>query len=642
MEWQQRDISLLISVWLALTGSSGVGHPPGSMHVLDRGTLVVLAALVACDRPAADDQAPPQQAALVPSKASPEAASPVKEESEKPASGDAEADSKAAGEDKTAKPTEDGAEEPSSMSLAAKVEQFAVVEVTADVSGLPESERKALDEIIGAAKLMDPIFDRQVWRENPDLAKTLATATDEASKARYAYFRIMRGPWDRQAHHEAFATELKRPPGGGFYPSDLTEEAFNSYVEAHADQADALRGLFTVVERDGDNLKATPYAEVYGEWLKPAAEHLRAAAKLTTNASLKAFLNARADAFLSDDYYASDKAWMDLDSQVEVTIGPYETYEDQLAGLKASYEAFVTVSDPEASAALDKYKGYLPQMEANLPVADEVKTERGGASPIRVVDLVYASGDARKSVQTIAFNLPNDERVRKEKGAKKVLLRNVIETKFDKIMMPIGKAVLAPEHHENLSSEAFFLQTLFHELSHSLGPAFSRGAKEGEQVEIRVALGAHYSPLEECKADVLGAYNLLFMIEKGELAAEMREKILTSYFGGLFRSVRFGVAEAHGQGAAIQINRYLEDGAASFDDTNHQIKVDLTKLEASLASLASDLIMLQHNGDRAAAGAFLDKYGVMSPTMETVLGTLGDVPVDLRPYYPLAGESAPY
>lgn len=524
-------------------------------------------------------------------------------------------------------------------SFSERVGQFAVAELTADVSGLPESERKALDELIEASKLLDPVFDRQAWAGNPALDAELSKATDAEGKPKYAYFKMMRGPWDRQADHEPFAIATPRPAGGGFYPEDLTEDDFHAYVKAHPDQKDALQSLFTVVTRNGDALETTPFSKAYAQWLDPSAEHLRTAAGLTKNASLRKFLNARAKAFGSDDYYASDKAWMDLDSRVEITIGPYETYEDQLVGLKASFEAFVTVSDPKASEALAKYKKYLPQMEAHLPVDDAVKTVRGAASPIRVVDLVYTSGDARKSVQTIAFNLPNDERVRKEKGAKKVLLRNLIETKFNEIMKPIGMVVLDKAHHADLSSDAFFHQVLFHELSHSLGPAFTE--KDGAKVEVRMALGNHYSALEECKADVMGAYNILFMIEKGEFPKEFREQLLASYFAGLFRSVRFGVAEAHGRGAAVQINRFIADSAATFDDAKAEFSVDFDKLTTSIEGLVKDLVMLQHHGDKAKADAFLDELGVMSPPMEKALAKLGGIPVDIRPVYPVAGETAP-
>ena len=471
-----------------------------------------------------------------------------------------------------------------------------------------------------------PVFDRQAWAGNPEHEKTL-------KGDKLAYFRIMRGPWDRQAEFEPFAIDKKRPEGGGFYPEDLTAEEFKK------NKSEELESLYTVVERKDGKLVAVPYSEAFGEWLKPAAEHLKTAAGLTKNKSLAKFLKSRAKAFGSDDYYQSDKDWMDLDSRVEITIGPYETYEDHLLGLKASFEAFVTVSDPAESEKLEKYKKYLPQMEQHLPVENHVKTQRGSESPIRVVDLVFSSGDARKSVQTIAFNLPNDERVRKEKGAKKVLLRNSIQTKFEKIMKPIGEKVLDPKHHEQLSGEAFFNQVLFHELSHSLGPAFV--TVDGNKEEIRKVLGPAYTALEECKADVMGAYNILFMIEKGELPKDMQDKVLASYFGGLFRSVRFGVAEAHGRGAAVQINRFLDEGAVDYAGDTQTFSIDFGQLRAAIEHLVRDLVMIQHRANPDEANAFLDKWGRMTKPMQSALAKLDAIPVDLRPIYPLAGETGP-
>ena len=515
-----------------------------------------------------------------------------------------------------------------------KVNRYTPARITADVSHLPASERAVLDRLIAAARHLDPIFDRQAFPGGPALREALARDSSAEGRARLAYFDIMRGPWDRQDHHSPFATDLPHPPGAGFYPPDLGAEAFRAWVDAHPGDRASFEGLFTVIERGGEGLVAVPYSRFFAAWLGPAAARLREAADLTENESLRRFLRSRADAFETDDYYQSDKDWMDLDSAVEATIGPYETYEDELLGLKASFEAFITVGDPTASARLTKYKGLLPAMEDHLPLPDALKTRRGAESPIRVVDLVFASGDGRKSVQTLAFNLPNDERVRAEKGAKKVLLRNVIEAKFDLLLRPIAERLLDPSQLRHLSAEAFFNETLFHELSHSLGPAFVGGGG----VEVRLALGPTYSAIEEAKADVMGCYDVLYMIERGEMPASMHDEILVSYFAGLFRSTRFGLAEAHGRGAALQLNRLMEDGGARFDPVEARFTVDLPKLEASVTALVRDICVLQHAGDRAAAEAMLARYGVVSPPMAQALGKLGDLPIDLYPIYPLAGE----
>ncbi|PCC71304.1 Peptidase family M49 [Nannocystis exedens] len=555
--------------------------------------------------------------------------------------------------DEAAEPAEPAPKRPEAKAptqaelLRAKIDQFVTSPLTTDVSALPPSEKAALDKLIEAARLMDPIFDRQAWAGNPALRAELEKDTSELGVIKLDYFTIMRGPWDRQAHYAPFATTLPHPPGAGFYPEDLSAEAFKKWVADHPEDKAAFESLTTVIARVGDKLEARPYSAEYGEWLGPAAKALEDAAKLTKNKSLTKFLRSRAQAFRTDDYYQSDKDWMDLDSLVEITIGPYETYEDELLGLKASFEAFVTVSDPKASAELAKYKKYLPEMEQHLPIPDEVKTKRGSESPIRVVDLVFSAGDARKSVQTIAFNLPNDERVRAEKGAKKVLLRNLIQTKFEAIMRPIGNEVLHEGHVASLSGEAFFLQVLFHELSHSLGPAFVGGdakgkdGKKAEKVDVRVALEASYSPLEEAKADVMGAYNVLYMIEKGELPAELKDKVLLSYFAGLFRSARFGVAEAHGRGAALQLNRFLAAGAVMPESASGKFKVDLAKLETAISDLVRDICLIQHSGDKAAADKLLEEHGKITPLLQAALDRLGDIPVDIRPSYPLAGEILP-
>lgn len=525
---------------------------------------------------------------------------------------------------------------PSFTNLQARVDQFAVAELTANIADLPESEKKALKAVIEAARLLDPVFDRQAWAGNPSLAKTLAKDASPEGQAQYAYFRIMRGPWDRQNDFEPFAINRQRPPGAGYYPEDLSETVFKQWLQAHPEDRETFQSLYTIIERDGDALVAKPYREVFAPWLKPAAKQLRTAATLTQNPSLRAFLNARATAFETDDYRPSERLWMDLDSRVEITIGPYETYEDGLLGLKAAFEAFVTISDPDASARLEKFKSYLRAMEQNLPVPDAMKTKRGDQSPIRVVDLVFSAGDARKSVQTVAFNLPNDEQVRADKGAKKVLLRNSIRTKFDQILRPIATRILDPGLVDHLSADAFFHQVLSHELSHSLGPAFVN--QGGKQVEVRLALGPVYTALEECKADAMGAYNILFMIEQGEFPPQFRKPLLVSYFAGLFRSARFGINEAHGKSATIQINRYLEAGAATYDPLRRVFSLDTEALAAEITKLVRDLVTLQHRGERDAAERFAARYGVASAPIASALRRLKGLPMDIRPVYPLAGE----
>ncbi len=528
------------------------------------------------------------------------------------------------------------------QALRAQTAQFVPVDLQTDLTTLSEGERKVLSELIEAARHLDPIFDRQVFHGYAELREKIEEESNHEgpgaalSSAQLEYFDIMRGPWDRQDHFKGFAIERDHPKGAGFYPEGLSADEFSAYLRTHPNQKDALESLVTVVSRQGAALVALPYSEVYKPWLEQAAAKLESAATRTKNASLQRFLRSRAAAFRSDDYYQSDKDWMDLDSRVEITIGPYETYEDKLMGIKGSFEAFVTVSDVQASEDLMIFKELLPEMERHLPIDDAVKNQRGAESPIRVVDLVFSSGDARKSVQTIAFNLPNDERVRQEKGAKKVMLRNAINTKFTAIMVPIAKRVIVDHQLKFLDQDAFFNEVLFHELSHSLGPAFV--GNDESKGEVKSALGASYAALEEGKADVMGAYNVLYMIEKGKFPKDFRKKLLLSYFAGLFRSVRFGVAEAHGKGAAMQINRFIEDGAAKRDAVSGKYIVDFDRLEASITRLVKDVCMWQHQGDKAVVDSMFMTYGKLSVETSEVLAGLTDVPVDIRPRYPVAGE----
>ncbi len=521
--------------------------------------------------------------------------------------------------------------------LKKKIAQFAPVELSSPaLDKLAKGERDALELLVKASKVVHGMYLLQAVPEHDraQYEKLAGAGASELGALESRYFAIMASPWDR-LDHTPFATDRPRPPGAALYPDDLTAADLDAYLAAHPDQKKALLDLFTVVKRDGDGLVAVPYSKAYETGSKLTAGYLREAAKLTKNKSLAKFLESRAAALLNDDYYQSDKDWMDLDAEVEVTIGPYEQYEDELKGQKTAFESFVTITDAAESKKLAKYKRLLPDMQKNLPIDEPMKGKRGFESPIRVVDLVFSAGDARRGVMTTAFNLPNDERVRKEKGAKKVLLRNVLENKFAKIMKPIGERILDPAQQKWLSSDAFVNEVLFHELSHSLGPSTAK--KDDKTVDIPVALEELHGAIEEPKADVMGAYNVLYMVKKKELPASLRDELLVSYFAGLFRSVRFGV-DAHGRGAALQINRYLEEGAAKFDAASGRFTVDLDQLEKSITKLTHDLCAIEFNGDKAGAKALLDKYGQLSTPIRRVQEETAAVPVDLAPIYPLAGE----
>ncbi|MCH7675689.1 hypothetical protein IH879_12150 [candidate division KSB1 bacterium] len=518
------------------------------------------------------------------------------------------------------------------------LEKFAPTEITADISLLPENERQALSKLIEASKYMDEIFLRQAWEKNPEYRQALASRSDDLGKKAYEYFKISYGLWDRLDEHEApFINEMKKPKGAGYYPEDITKEEFESYISDHPDQADTLKGDFTLVRRQQGGLVAIPYSEAFREWLEPAAKLMREAADLTENESLKTFLRSRAEAFFTNQYRQSDMDWMDLDSPVEITIGPYEVYEDKLFGYKTAFESFVTITDPEESKKLDRYKAELPAMERNLPIPEKMKNlKRGSESPIRVVDVVLTAGDTKAGVQTVAFNLPNDEVVREQKGSKKVLLRNVLSAKYDKILYPIAQRLVNEEQRKYVTAEAFTNEVLFHELSHGLGPG--KIVVDGRETEVRKELKDLYSACEEAKADIMGVYNIHFMIKKGLLPVSFKKEIAVTYLAGLFRSVRFGIGEAHGKGVALQYNYMLEKGAIDYDEATGTFTVNFEDFENWVRELVQDICILQATGDYDGMQAFFEKYVKMPETLAAALEKLNDVPVDIAPQYTLAEE----
>ncbi|HEX9943639.1 MAG TPA: hypothetical protein VGG03_16635 [Thermoanaerobaculia bacterium] len=513
-----------------------------------------------------------------------------------------------------------------------RVAQFAPVPLSADVSALSAEDRKVLDKLVEAARLMNEIFLRQAWTGNPGLRERLRSYNGGHADAARQYFAINFGPWDRLAEREPFIGDEKHPPGAGYYPEDMTKEEFEGWLASHPGEKETFTSTVTVIRRGKDRgLAAVPYSREYAQWLKPAARLLREAATLTRNASLKKFLELRAAAFKSDDYYASDLAWMDLDAPVEVTIGPYETYEDDLFGYKAAFEAFVTVNLPKESAALARYKERLPWLERNLPIPDEHKNlNRGTESPIRVVDTVYSAGDTRAGVQTIAFNLPNDERVREAKGSKKVLLRNTMRAKYDRILLPIAERVLDPAQVKDVSFDAYFNEVLHHELSHGLGPGTI--TVNGRKTEVRLELKELFSTLEEAKADVMGVYNILALIGQGEMPAGLRQSLEPTYVAGLFRSARFGVDEAHGQGVVAQFN-YLQQKGALEIGANGRVHAVSEKFPGAIRDLLHDMLMLQAAGDYEGTKRFLDTYGKATQPLRDAIARLSEVPVDIRPVY---------
>jgi hypothetical protein len=511
--------------------------------------------------------------------------------------------------------------------------QFVEQSLTADVFHLSEGDREALTHLVAAARAMDEIFRLQAWAGNPEFASEVAAFEGDGAEAARDYYRIMYGPWDRLVHYEPYLGDKPHPDGAGYYPEDMTAAEFEAWLEAHPSDREAFTSLFTIVRREGDDLVAVPYSTAYSKQLEVAAKELMAAAKATDNESLRRFLELRAEAFTTDDYYASDVAWMDLDSDIEVVIGPYETYEDHLFGYKAAFESFVCVAQPEDSARLEVFKSQLPFLERNLPIPDEHKNfDRGSESPIRVVDELFTAGDTRAGVQTIAFNLPNDERVREEKGSKKVLLKNVMRAKYDAILTPIAGRVLPAEEADLIDFEAFYQFTLHHELSHGIGPG--QISVDGRDTEVRLELRDLYSAFEEAKADVLGVYDIYALVESGVMGAEILDSLPWTYTAGMFRTTRFGVAEAHGLGMVLQANFLLEKGAVDLTEDGRFRPVS-ELFEETFRDLAHELLMIQALGDYEAALGFVERYGTVHPAMVAAIEALTDLPVDVDPSYPL-------
>src|SRR5689334_3418380 len=523
--------------------------------------------------------------------------------------------------------------------LARKIARFAPTTLTADVSKLTPKDRQALDKIIAAAKLLDPLFLRQVWSGNDALEKKLLADKTPAGRERLHYFYINDGPWSRLDNNEPFIEGVpqEKPPQAAYYPDDMTKDEFNAWVQtlSETDKQKAT-GFFWLIRRGADRkLTIVPYSQAYREYLEPAARLLREAASLTTNATLKNFLNKRADAFGSDDYYESDVAWMDLDSPIDVTIGPYETYEDELFSYKAAFESYITIRDDAETAKLARFSGHLQELENNLPIDPRYRNPKlGAASPIRVVNEVFGSGEGNSGVQTAAFNLPNDERVVKEKGSKRVMLKNVQDAKFNKTLIPISRVVLDPADQAALSFDSFFTHILCHELMHGLGP--HNITINGEETTVRKQLKELYSAIEEAKADMTGLWALQYMIDHGVIDKSMERTLYTTYLASMFRSVRFGITEAHGRGVAMQFNYLTDEGAIRYNEAKGTFSVDHAKIKDAVTKLTHDLLTLEAEGSYETAKSMLDKYAVIRPPMQQALDKLKDVPVDIEPMFPLA------
>ena len=546
---------------------------------------------------------------------------------------------------------------PDRVELEKMAARFAPTPLRVDTSALSSGDRQALVKLIEAARILDDVFMKQLWEGNTALYTRLQTDKSVLGMARLRYFWINKGPWSYIDQFRPFIPDVPptKPPGANFYPENMSKDAFERWLAqlSPKDQEDA-KSFFTIIRwaensaSPANNLHAIPYSRAYADDLTRAADLLHQAAALTDNDSLKKFLNLRADAFLSNDYYASDMAWMDLDAPLDITIGPYETYADELFGYKATFEAYVNLRDDEETAKLSAFTAHLQDIENNLPIDPQYRNPKlGAAAPIRVVDEILSAGDGAHGVQTAAYNLPNDDRVVQQKGSKRVMLKNVQEAKFRGVLLPIARRTLTHDAMIDVTFEPFFTHILAHELMHGLGP---HQIKVGDRdTTPREELKDLYAAIEECKADVTGLFALQYMMDH---AKEMglskvlpsdeaaQRQLYTTYLASSFRTLRFGLNDAHGKGMAIQFNSYTDKGAFIRHDDG-TFSVDVAKMKTAVAELDHDLLTIEARGDYAAAKKMLDEMGVIRPVLRKALESLQGIPTDIEPVFVTAEELAP-
>jgi hypothetical protein len=532
--------------------------------------------------------------------------------------------------------------------------RFAPTPLRVDTSKLSDGDRQAVVKLIEAARILDHVFMQQYWSGDQGLYARLQKDNGPLGKARLHYFWINKSPWSIIDDYQAFVPGVppRKLPGANFYPEDMSKEQFEKWVGSlsEKEQADA-KGFFTVIRKkpgaDGQFV-AVPYSQEYKDDLTRAAALLREAANATGNESLKKFLNLRADAFLSDDYYASDMAWMDLNSPVDVTIGPYETYNDEIFGYKAAFEAYVSLRDEEESNKFAVLAQHLQEIEDNLPVDPQYRNPRlGAAAPTVIVEQIFSSGDGAHGIATAAYNLPNDERVVNQKGSKRVMLRNIQEAKFRNVLLPIARRMLARDAMVDVNFESFFTHIVAHELMHGLGPHQIK--IDGRDTTPRQELKELYSAIEEAKADITGLFALQYMMEHAkamDLAKVLpsddaaQRQLYTTYLASMFRSLRFGLNDAHGKGMAIQFNFLTDHGAIALN-SDGTYRLDLEKFRKGVRDLDHDLLTIEAQGDYAAAKKLQDELGIIRPPLQKSFDRLKDIPTDIEPLAVTADELAP-
>ncbi len=521
--------------------------------------------------------------------------------------------------------------EPIHGNLTGQVAKFQMVSMPFSVIGLSPQEQKLVYKLVEASRYLDNIYWRQNDPKGLELYKRLEGCNTIMAQKLRRYLMINGGRYDLVEENKPFVGMDAFAPGRTLYPPGLTRKDIEAYVAKHPEKKEQIYSPYTVIKRQGEELVAVPYHVEYAQWLKPAAAALREAAALSTDKAFADFLRLRAEALLTDDYYKSDLAWLDLENpKFDIIFAPYETYLDDVLGVKTSYGAAVMIRNEKESAKLATLMKYVPEIQEALPLPPEDKPSLAGKStPMEAMDTPFRGGDLRHGYQAVADNLPNDPRIHEEKGTKKIFFKNYMDARVNYVVLPIGKLLMREDQAARASMEGYMAAVLMHEISHGLGPAYARS--DAGKADIRASLGPIYAGVEEAKADVVGLYGLQWLMEKGVVPKESAEEIYSSYVAGIFRTVRFGVAEAHGRAEMMEFNYLAEQGAITRDPKTGRYTIDYPKMQGAIASLAKELLEIEATGDRNRAEQWFKRYESMPPALKSMLANAKDVPVDVDP-----------
>ena len=520
--------------------------------------------------------------------------------------------------------------------LAQRVAKFRRVQMPPP-TGLTETEQKMVDKLVEACRYLEDVFWRQNDPEALGLYQSLAKKTSQRDVLLRRYLWINASRFDLLDDNKPFVGSEPMPPGRGFYPPSITRDQIEKFVSENPDKKAEIYSLTTVVRQQSDStnglsLVGLPYHLAYRVSLEPAAKALREAAHMSPDPAFANFLMLRADALLSDDYFPSDLAWLDLKNpKVDIIFAPYETYLDGLLGVKGSFGAAVMIRNTEESRKLEMFQKYVPQIQDALPLAAEDRPSKQGLeTPMEVMDTPFRAGDLNHGYQAVADNLPNDPRVHEKKGSKKIFFKNFMDARVNYVVIPVAKRMMPPEQAAHVTGDGYLLATIMHEICHGLGPAFALTSTG--KTAIREAIGPRFSGLEEAKADVVGMFALKFLIDQGALPKEKLQEFYASYVGGMFRTVRFGVAEAHGQAEMMEFN-YLSERGAVIREASGRYRIDYDKMPGAIADLAKELLEIEATGDRQRAASWFQKYDAMPAELKASLAKTSDIPVDIEPVF---------